>query len=173
VEAALPALEQAVNGMDCSGRGLAAANQALALPEEPFERLWQLCTVLREHRGDGHIAALVGHDLDGCEALAWRCSLDLDRTLLQPARGWTDEQWDAAVHRIRERGLLTENGEATTTSRATQETVERLTDEAAARPWRSIPATTLTRLEEQLARLYPPLTTAIPARNPIGLPRYG
>jgi hypothetical protein len=83
-----------IGELDCAGRVLAAANAALPAPDDALARLWQAATVLREHRGDGHFAALVTAGIDGCEALVLRCALDLRREDVQPARGWTDEQWD-------------------------------------------------------------------------------
>ena len=68
-------------------------------------RLWQAATLLREHRGDGHFAAMATADIDGCEVVVLRCGLDMRRELMQPIRGWTDEQWDAAAARLADAGL--------------------------------------------------------------------
>ena len=100
VTAAADLLGRAAGGLDCAGRVLAAANAALPLREDPAGRLWQAATVLREHRGDGHFAAMATADIDGCEVLVLRCGLDMRREDLQPIRGWTDEQWDAAAARL-------------------------------------------------------------------------
>src|SRR4051794_14002352 len=97
-------LEAATEGLDCAGRVLAAANAVLPQPDEPWTRMWQATTILREHRGDGHVAALVAADVTGCEALVWRSSYDLVRDHLQPNRGWTDEEWAAARERLVARG---------------------------------------------------------------------
>lgn len=58
----------AAESPDPAGRPLFAANAALEWPDEPHLRLWHAATLLREHRGDGHVAALVAGGLDGCEA---------------------------------------------------------------------------------------------------------
>ena len=50
------------------GRALYAALRALPVPEEPVARLWHAATLLREHRGDGHVAALVTEGIGGTEA---------------------------------------------------------------------------------------------------------
>ena len=50
------------------GRALYAGLRALDVPEEPVARLWHAATLLREHRGDGHNAALVAHGIGGTEA---------------------------------------------------------------------------------------------------------
>jgi hypothetical protein len=154
---------------DTAGRVLGAANAALPMPDEALPRLWQAATVLREHRGDGHVAALVAHGLDGCEALVWRDSIDLDRSVLQPARGWTDDQWAAAAQRLTERGWL-EGGAATPPARDAHRAIEDLTDDIASRPWRSAGAPVAARLTELLKPLVLRVRTAIPVVNPIGLP---
>jgi hypothetical protein len=163
-------LAAATDGLDCAGRVLAAANAALPPADDPFARLWQAATLLREHRGDGHTAALVAAGLDGCEALALRAGLDLSRELLQPIRGWTDAEWDQAVRRLGRRGWLDPAGQATPAGQAAYQAVEDATDLAAARPWQLLgPART-----QRLARLLYPLATAsaagLPFPNPVGLP---
>ncbi len=172
VRAALPLLRESVESLDCSGRVLAAANRALPVPTDPYEQLWQLCTVLREHRGDGHVAALVCHGLDGCESLVLRSGIDLDRQVLQPARGWTDEEWAATGDRLIRRGWIAADGSATEDGRAGLAVVERATDDAAAGPWRALGPSGTDQLAERLAVLRRPVSAALPARNPIGLPAH-
>src|SRR5207245_6103215 len=41
-----------------AGRPLFAANADLAWPDKPHLVLWQATTLLREHRGDGHMVSL-------------------------------------------------------------------------------------------------------------------
>ena len=77
-------LGRAAGELDCAGRVQAAANAALPPPEDEIGRLWQAATVLREHRGDGHFAAMATADVDGCEVLVLRCGLDMRREDLQP-----------------------------------------------------------------------------------------
>ncbi|MDT0450995.1 SCO6745 family protein, partial [Streptomyces hesseae] len=89
-------LADAALGLDHGGRVLSAAHAGLVWPDDPLERLWHAATLLREHRGDGHVAALVAAGLDGCEALVLRSGIDVPRSELQPYRGWTDEEWEAA-----------------------------------------------------------------------------
>ena len=164
-------LERAAAGLDCAGRVLGAANAELPAAADPYERLWQLTTLFREHRGDGHYATVLAAGLDGCETLAWRASLDLDRTVLQQSRGWTDEEWDAADRRLMDRGWLDRDGAATEEARQAQVAVEEATDRAAAHPWQALPAADLARLVELLV----PLAAAVdlPQPNPIGLPNVG
>jgi hypothetical protein len=69
------------------GRVLSAANSELPVSADPLTRLWQAATLLREHRGDGHFAALAAAGIDGCEAVVLRCAKDISRDLMQPVRG--------------------------------------------------------------------------------------
>ncbi|NUT01841.1 MAG: hypothetical protein HOV76_00050 [Hamadaea sp.] len=161
-------LSRAALAADTAGRVLGAANLAQPMPADPYARLWQAATILREHRGDGHVAALVTAGLDGCEALAWRSGLDLSRQTLQSARGWTDEEWAAAVGRLHQRGWLTSAGTATTSAVEAHRRIERITDEAAMRPWHALGSTD--RLVDLLTPLARAAARAIPEINPIGLP---
>ncbi|MFE7558512.1 hypothetical protein [Kitasatospora sp. NPDC057500] len=170
VELAAGLLEDAVTRLDCAGRVLAAANAALPRPADLYGRLWQAATVMREHRGDGHIAALVSAGLDGCEALVVRCALDVRREALQPVRGWTDAEWDAAAARLAERGWLTERGTITECGRIRHQSLEAATDLAAARVWENHRRADLDRLAAALKPISALCRTALPPINPIGLP---
>ena len=90
-EAAAGLLETAARAAVTDGRVLGAANAALPRPTDPLARLWQAATVLREHRGDGHVIALVDAELDGCQALVLRDALYGGREQLQP-EPWLDRQ---------------------------------------------------------------------------------
>ncbi|HEX6498857.1 MAG TPA: hypothetical protein VF054_07465 [Micromonosporaceae bacterium] len=155
---------------DLSGRALGAANAAVPVPDEPLARLWQATTTLRELRGDGHVAALVAAGLSGAEAVALRCALDGDPQTVQPYRGWTDEQWGAALAALGERGLVDEAGAATVEGRALYERVEQATDRAASAPWRGLGSDATRRLAELLAPLARAARAVVPQPNPIKLP---
>ncbi len=89
------------------GRPLFAGHAGLPWPEVPLERLWHAQTLLREFRGDGHIAQLVDHDLDGIEALVLHeATGELPASFLRQTRGWTDEEWADAADRLRGRGWI-------------------------------------------------------------------
>ncbi len=174
VEHAAALLARYVDDLDCGGRPLAAVNAALPAPGDPHARLWHAATVLREHRGDGHVAALVAAGLDGCEVLVLRAGTDLPRSELQPFRGWTDAEWAAAAARLAGRGLLdAATGRATEAGRRVHASVEQATDRAAARPWRGVPAHEVARLVAALTPLSEACATALRFPNPIGLPGRG
>jgi hypothetical protein len=150
-----------------AGRVLGAANAALPIPEDALGRLWQATTTLREHRGDGHVAALVATGLDGCEVLVWRAANDLDRSNLQPARGWSDEDWQAATGRLVERGWLDGSGAPTPVGRTAFEAVEEATDRTAVDVWSTVDTN---RVRDLLKPIAIACRASLPEINPIGLP---
>ncbi|WP_432987821.1 SCO6745 family protein [Dactylosporangium sp. CA-233914] len=152
-------LKVAAQGAEPHGRVLAAANAALPWPSDTPGILWQAATILREHRGDGHLAALLVEGLDGCEAMVWRVALNegRGRGMAQPARGWSDEEWDAARGRLHRRGYLDGEGAATEKARTAYATLEEATDQLAARPWRALGA----EATERCATLLAPIATRI------------
>ncbi|MGS2615611.1 SCO6745 family protein [Micromonospora sp. LZ34] len=162
-------LTEAAGAVEPAGRVLGAANAALPAGEYPLARLWQAATTLREHRGDGHVAALVAADLDPVETLAWRVAVDMGAQNLL-GRGWSEEQWAAARERLADRGWLTPDGEPTEHGRARFQAVEDATDAAAARPWRVLGPDRTDRLRELLDPIARAGHTVIPADSPIGLP---
>lgn len=163
-------LEEAAGRVEVAGRVLGAVNAALPRGEYPLARLWQAATTLREHRGDGHVAALVTTGLDPVEVVAWRCRVDQSRQFHQAARGWTDEEWTAAEERLVAKGWLTPERIATEHATATFRTVEEATDRAALGPWRALGAERTARLRELLDPIATRCRTIIPAKAPIGLP---
>jgi hypothetical protein len=175
VAAAADLLGRAAGEADCAGRVLAAGNAAVVLPDggAALARLWQAATLLREHRGDGHFAALAAADIDGCEAVVLRCGLDLGKEDLQPVRGWTDEQWDAARARLADRGWLGPDGTLTDAGRDAHAAAERATDLAASRPWARLGP----QLTADAIKILTPLAHACasvqPSRSPSGVPAPG
>jgi len=167
VSIAADLLAAAVADLDCPGRVLAAANAVIALPDEPVARLWQCATLLREHRGDGHFATLVAADIDGCEALALHAAHGISRELVQPLRGWTDEEWNGAISRLVDRGLLDNDGSATAAGAAFRAAIEDRTDAAAARPWHD--RDLVAKLTAELTPIAAQCAKDMPDLNPIGM----
>jgi hypothetical protein len=161
-------LWRAAEDLDFAGRVLSAANSELPLSADPLTRLWQAATLLREHRGDGHFAALAAAGIDGCEAVVLRCAKDISRDLMQPVRGWTDEQWGAAGARLAERGWVGEDGALTAAGRVVHDAVEAATDQAAARPWNRIGAVGLAEVADVLLPLALACAAALPEVIPVG-----
>ncbi|HEX2296578.1 MAG TPA: hypothetical protein VHN37_14895 [Actinomycetota bacterium] len=157
-----------------AGRPLFAANAALAPPPAPHLRLWHATTLLREHRGDGHVAALVAAGIDGCEAhLTLAATGGVPESELQPNRGWSDEEWAAARERLVERGLLDEGGRPTPEGADLRRWVEERTDELAIEPWRAAGEAAALKALELLAEPVRAIVDGggVPFPNPMGLPR--
>ena len=155
-----------------SGRPLAAANAALPTPDEPHLALWQALSTLREHRGDGHNAALLQREISGLQAhvLAEAAGRTTREWLLR-ARGWEDAAWDAAAGALTERGWL-DDGELSAEGLAMTAAVEADTDRLALGPWRELGDGGCDRLAELLAPVRRAVVAAgdWAAGNPIGVP---
>ncbi|WP_461011645.1 SCO6745 family protein [Streptomyces capparidis] len=163
---------RAAEAADTEGRVLGAANQALPRPAEPHLRLWQACTTLREHRGDGHVAALVAHGVGPVAAMVLKAAAgESDGELLREGRKWDVPRWRAAGAELRERGWLDGQGRLTAAGAAGRAAVEQATDDAAERPWRALGRDSAVRLGELLAPLAGTVLRSglIPAGNPVGL----
>ena len=136
VAATAATLRDAVAACPLAGRALFAANAGLPWPDEPHLAVWHGLTCLREHRGDGHNAALLAAGLAGCEVQVLAGAAGgAGRDVIQPARGWSDEQWDAARGALTTRGLLAPDGAITAQGRALHADVEARTDALALAPW--------------------------------------
>jgi hypothetical protein len=148
--------EVAALAADTAGRPLAAAVADLPRPQAPHLRLWHAATLLREHRGDGHIVALQAAGLDPVESLVSHAAVGAAPVPVFASRQWTDQQWAAAEERLRERGLIDADGVATEAGRDLRRAVEQRTDELAAAPWAA-----LGPRAGRLAQLVGPMTAII------------
>jgi hypothetical protein len=150
-------LWRAVEGCEFGGRPLAAAWAAVEPRSDPLANVWLATTILREHRGDGHVLAAVAHGLTGLENNVMGAT---DREWMLKARGWTAEEWDGAAARVAQRPP------------ALREQVEAMTDELACGPVDALGADV-----ERAIALAVPLarhvidTDVVPVPNPIGVPR--
>lgn len=97
-------------GLDAAsplGRPLFAGLAALPWPEDPVGQLWRCCELLREHRGDGHVAVLVAEGLDPVEAnIVTELWLGMDLGTYSATRGWGAAALESGCTRLTERGLL-------------------------------------------------------------------
>ncbi|WP_432182570.1 SCO6745 family protein [Streptomyces sp. NBC_00063] len=143
-------VRRATEGADTAGRPMAAANAALPWPDEPHMVLWQAATILREHRGDGHIAALQAHGIGPTESLVSHAAAGAAPTEVFRSRQWTDEEWTAARERLTARGLVETDGRITSEGLRVRTAVEKLTDELAAAPWNALRPDETARLSELL-----------------------
>jgi hypothetical protein len=155
-----------------AGRPLAAANSALPWPTQPHLRLWQAATILREARGDGHVASLVVAALSPCEALVTASAAGgPPAELLRERRKWSQAEWDESVARLRSRGWLDERGALTDAGTAGRAAVERRTDELMKPTWDALGAEQAARLESLLLPIRTEIVAAggLPVPNPLGL----
>src|SRR5512146_1852104 len=125
IEAAAELASTAASACDVAGRPLFAAHSAHPWPEAAHMRLWHATTLLREYRGDGHAAALLAGGIDGCEAHVTLVGTGtVPREAIQPHRGWSDAEWEAAEARLRARGWLDDAGRLTRDGQNARQTVE-------------------------------------------------
>jgi hypothetical protein len=163
----------AAEAVEPAGRPLAAANAGLPWPDAAHLVLWQALTTLREHRGDGHNAALLLRTVGGAGAHVLASAAGrTDREWLMRVRGWDEEAWAVAVAELADRGWLDADESLTAEGTAMVAVLEADTDRLALDPWRALGDTRCDRLAELLA----PIRRAIvaggswPANNPIGAP---
>jgi Helix-turn-helix family len=165
-ELARRAAEQAAGRPE--GRPLFAGHAALPWPKDPHLVLWHAQTLLREYRGDGHVALLLTAGLDGIGALITHAATGtITAEALRTTRAWSEEHWAAGVVRARAQGWL-DDGPVLALSEAGQgrrQSIEQHTDELAVYPYEAIGADGCSRLAE-LAR---PLSAAIMAAD-LGFP---
>lgn len=124
----------ACEGLTAPGRPLYAAHAALDRPDDPQVALWHAATLLREHRGDGHVAVLLRHRLDPVESLVLGGLFSGNTEFVRTTRGWTDEQWDAGTRRLERRGLV-RDAALTDDGLAFRRRVEQETDDLALEGW--------------------------------------
>lgn len=151
---------RACAALSVPGRPLHAAHAALPWPDDPLLRLWHAATLLREFRGDGHLAVLVAGGVGPLEA-ALTAALSGGHPLgfQRKTRGWTDAEWDAAagqlldaglVHRTAGDGPLCERVALTAAGVAWRGDVEHRTDLAGVAGWAALGEPGTRRLAELL-----------------------
>ncbi|HEV3267748.1 MAG TPA: hypothetical protein VGZ68_05040 [Acidimicrobiales bacterium] len=167
-------LWDAVGSCRFDGRPLAAAWSSVARPDDPVASTWLATTILREHRSDGHVLAAVPAGMNGLEAtLTLVATHVITRDVIQPNRGWSDDEWDDAAARLHERGILDSVGELTATGDRLRRAIEDTTDQLAAAPLELLGDTYV----EHVINLATPVSRRlidsgmIPVPDPIGGPR--
>lgn len=135
-----------VEGLDFAGRALAGAHATVPRPDDALGRLWWAATVLREYRGDSHVAVLVTNELDGAMANALAVADGRAPATQREARGWTEEEWAAAYDRLRERKWVGADALVTDAGRVARAEIEIQTDKACSscfeEPMRELATTT-------------------------------
>jgi hypothetical protein len=165
-------LRLAVEAAPAVGRALFAANRELE-PDDDVEALWQWCTSLREHRGDGHVAALTSAGLDGCQVHALLvAATGTPAEVHRDARGWSADDWDEAVDGLQRRRLLDGDGALTVAGAELRDEIESVTDRLAAEPWADMEPSELAAVAGELDTAARAVQGAGEIRfpNPMGLP---
>jgi hypothetical protein len=156
-------LIKAATSAPCEGRPMYAALRAIPIPEDVVGRLFHAGALLREHRGDGHIAALVVEGVGGLEAHVL-LALDMDMPAEKFGRihHLPAAQLAAVIGGMRDRGLIGDDGWLSDQGRAVKRRVEALTDELAAKPYDILEPG---ELDELMAILEPLATLLIAAQD--------
>lgn len=156
---------------DRTGRPLYAANLDVPEPADPVAALWQWCTALREHRGDGHVSAMVAHGLSGLHSHLLQVATGaVPAEALREARGWTQEEWGSAAEALIGAGLLSPDRSLTDGGRMRKLQVEEITDRLAGDPWAEL-GDRVGEVHARLGQIAAAVRAAevIPFPNPIGL----
>lgn len=142
------------------GRPMYAALRPLRIPEEPVARLWHAANLLREHRGDGHVAALVTAGIGGTEAhVLHALSEGIPAEKFGRVHHLPASRLGAVVNGMRARGLIDDSGWLSETGRTTKERIESLTDDLAAPAYECLEPNEL----EQLIADLEPISAALVA----------
>lgn len=130
LDAATDLLRRATADLAPAGKPLFAGLQSQATPDEPLGAAWRMADMLREYRGDAHVAAWTAAGFDGCEiSLLTEPYWGLPLRSYSRSRGWSAEEFDAAEARLVDRGLLSD-GAFSEAGRTAREAIEIATDEA-------------------------------------------
>jgi hypothetical protein len=147
-------LTKAATSAPVEGRPMYAALRAIPVPDEVVTRFFHAASLLREHRGDGHIAALMAEGVGGLEAHVL-LALDMDMPANEFGRihHLPAAQLDAVIDGMRDRGLIGDDGWLSERGRAVKQRVERLTDDLAAKPYEYLEPDELAELMSTLEPL--------------------
>lgn len=171
VETAALLARVAAESAPMEGRMLFAANRALPWPDEPISALWQACTLLREHRGDGHVAALTAAGVSGREANVLQAAAGVvQRDVFEVARHYDEAEWQNVSAGLIDRGLLGGDGNLTIEGRAIRDDVEDRTNRIALSAYETLDDQQLQELIDALIPLSRAIiaTGDIPEATPIG-----
>lgn len=156
------------------GRPLFAANLALPWPEEPLAQLWHAATLLREQRGDGHIAALTVFGISGRQSNVLHAAADrVPKEMIMRSRDYDEQQWHHHAGELTDRGLLDDAGALTPAGTALKAQIEETTDRLALQAFEVLDDAELDTLFGVLTPLTRLVVAAgdVPAATPMGLDR--
>jgi hypothetical protein len=156
-------LLRAATSAPLEGRPMYAALRAIAIPDDVVARLFHAASLLREHRGDGHIAALMIEGVGRLEAhVLYALAMDMPAENFGRIHHLPAAQLAGVIDGMRERGLIDDDGWLSEPGRAVKQRVEALTDDLAAKPYESLEPG---ELQELMAVLEPLATPLLAAQN--------
>jgi hypothetical protein len=174
VGAAAELIAKAARTAPLDGRPLFAANAALPWPTGPLATLWHATTLLREQRGDAHVAVLTSAGLSGREANVLHAAAGrVAAQMIMRGRDYDEDQWRQYQDRLAERGLLSARGELTAAGHDLKQHIEDSTDMLSLGALAALDDTEVEALFQALT----PITRAVvaggdvPADTPMGLRR--
>ena len=174
VDAAAELAEKATRGAPLDGRPLFAANVALDWPDEPVARLWHAVTLLREQRGDAHVAVLATHGVSGRESNVLHAAAGrVPQEMIMRSRDYDEAQWDHYRQRLASRGLIDSDGALTGAGRDLKQRIEDATDRLALSALDALDDDEVERLFLALTPITRKVVAAgdLPAATPMGLGR--
>ncbi len=156
-------LSKAATSAPVEGRAMYAALRSVPVPEDIVARCFHAASLLREHRGDGHIAALMSEGIGGLEAhVLFALSIDMPAAQFGRIHHLPAEQIASVVDGMRDRGLIADDGWLSDRGRAVKQRVEALTDALAARPYEALLPE---ELDELMALLEPIASLLVAAQG--------
>lgn len=165
LDEAIAGFQRCVDGLAWDGRPLAAGNKAVLVDldasdykDDKLVRLWQLATIIREWRGDAHIALLVTEPLSGVECTV--ISHAQKGGFTKASRGWPEGQWNAAVDRLTREGWISDEETLTPEGVARRAELEDKTNQLAAPMWAGFTDDEVNRLGDLLQPLVDALAEA-------------
>ena len=156
------------------GRPLFAANRALPWPDEPVLALWHAVTLLREHRGDAHVAVLIAEGISGRESNVLHAAAGkVPREYMMRARDYDDDSWREQEIALAARGLLDDQGTLTASGTDLKNHIESTTDRLALRALDALDDDDVEKLFAALTPITRKVIAGgdIPAMTPMGLSR--
>ncbi len=171
--AAAERVQRAAQSANCEGRALAAANAALPWPEDSTAILWHGTTLLREHRGDGHVAALMAAGISGRESHVLQVAAGrTDRDVMTRARDIDETEWAELAEGLAVRGLITRDLALTDAGHTLRMAIEDDTDRRALSAYTELDGDEIGQLMHAVTPLAAAVVAAgdIPTVNAIGLP---
>jgi hypothetical protein len=165
---------KAVQTASVDGRALYAANLALRWPAEPVAALWHATTLLREHRGDGHVAVLAAAGISGRESNVLHAAAGaVPADYIKRTRHYDDAEWRTCEQSLADRGLLTSDGSLSAAGIQLKQHVEDTTDALSLRAFNGLDDDEITALLDALAPIARLVIAGgdIPTTTPMSLRR--